>query len=189
MPRISRPATHTGDDGTTATIHGKRVAKDAPLIRAFGALDELNTVIGVVLSLQALSPELIEPLRAVQNDLFHLGADLDRIEPTTHGVPTQPRIETRHVRQLDELIAKIYDELGPLKNFTLPGGSPSAASLHLARTVCRRAEREAVTLASSGNVGALALQYLNRLSDALFMMARPENKRHGINEPLWDSHR
>ena len=188
MPRISRPATHTGDDGTTSTIHGKRVAKDALLIRAFGALDELNAVIGVVLSLETLSPELIKPLRTVQNDLFHLGADLDCIVQTQE-VHTQPRIETRHIRQLDELITKIYEELGPLKNFTLPGGSSSAASLHLARTVCRRAERAAVTLASSENVGALALQYLNRLSDALFMMARSENKRHGVNEPLWDSHR
>ena len=186
MPRISRPATHTGDDGTTATIHGKRVAKDADLIRAFGTLDELNAVIGVVLSLQALSPELIEPLRAVQNDLFHLGADLDRIEPTTHGVPTQPRIETRHIRQLDELIAKIYDELGPLKNFTLPGGSPSAATLHLARTVCRRAERAVVGLASLEQFDPEVVVYLNRLSDLLFVLARLENAHAGRGDIPWE---
>ncbi|HJL70419.1 MAG TPA: cob(I)yrinic acid a,c-diamide adenosyltransferase [Anaerolineales bacterium] len=188
MPRISRPATRTGDDGTTATANGKRVAKDSPQIRTFGAIDELNSVIGVALSQKTLSPELIEPLHAVQNDLFHLGAELNRLEPSEDAL-AQPRIEDRHIRVLDQLITELYDELGPLQNFTLPGGAPTAASLHLARAVCRRAESEAAVLASSAKVRTLALQYLNRLSDALFLMARAENRRTSTAEPLWHTHR
>lgn len=187
MPRISRPDTRTGDDGTTSTANGNRVPKDSRQIRTFGAIDELNSFIGMVLSQHALSPHLIEPLRAVQNDLFHLGAELNCID-SPEDVPSHPCIEERHITQLEELIAKLYDELGPLQNFALPGGAPAAASLHLARAVCRRAEREAVALASTANVRSLALKYLNRLSDALFLMARWVNHSTGTVESLWDSH-
>ncbi len=189
MPRISKTTTRTGDDGTTATVNGKRVAKDSPQIRTFGAIDELNSVIGVTLCQHTLFDEFVAPLRAVQNDLFHLGAELNRLEQPSEDAPAQPRIEERHIRALNQLITELYDELGPLQNFTLPGGTPAAASLHLARAVCRRAEREVAALASSTNVRTLALQYLNRLSDALFLMARSENRRNGTAEPLWDSHR
>ena len=187
MPRISRPDTRTGDDGTTSTANGKRVSKDSRQIRTFGAIDELNSVIGIALSQPALSPQLIEPLRAVQNNLFHLGSELNCLE-TPEDVPRHPCIEERHISQLEELISKLYDELGPLQNFTLPGGAPAAASLHLARAVCRRAEREAIGLVSTANVRSLPLKYLNRLSDALFLMARSVNQNTGTAELLWDSH-
>ena len=188
MPRISRPDTRTGDDGTTATASGTRVAKDSRQIHTFGAIDELNSVIGMVISHHTLSPDLIEPLLSVQNDLFDLGAEINWID-SSDNIPDFPCIEDRHISQLEEIIAKLYDELGPLQNFSLPGGAPAAASLHFARVICRRAEREAVALASTANVRPLALVYLNRLSDALFMMARSENRRTGTAERLWDSHR
>lgn len=187
MPRISRPATHTGDDGTTSTAEGERVAKDAPLIRAYGALDELNSAIGVALSIETLAPELVGPLRSVQNNLFHLGAECSTSSDTQIS-SSKPRIEERHIDELDEMIDSIYNELGPLKNFTLPGGAPSAAILHLARAVCRRAERDLVTLSISEKNGLLGIKYLNRLSDALFLMARSENNRHGVDEAVWDSY-
>ena len=188
MPRISSPATRTGDDGTTSTVSGKRVTKDAAEICAYGALDELNSAIGVALSIPTLSPELVDSLHLVQNDLFHLGSEFNRVT-STDEVANQPRIEARHIRQIDEIIAHLYEGLGPLENFTLPGGAPSAASLHLARSICRRAEREIVALARSENVSDLALKYINRLSDALFLMARSENKRHDTAEIVWDSYK
>jgi cob(I)alamin adenosyltransferase len=187
MPRISRPATHTGDDGSTSTVTGQRVSKDAAEICAYGVLDELNSAIGVALSLEGLSSDLRLPLQTIQNDLFHLGAEFNS-GTSEQTEATQPRIEERHVEKLDDILANLYEELDPLTNFTLPGGSPSAASLHLARAVCRRAERVVVTLSSTEEVGVLALKYLNRLSDAMFLMARLENKRSGKEELVWDSY-
>lgn len=188
MPRISKPDTHTGDDGTTATANGTRVAKDSRQIRTFGAIDELNSVIGVVLSQQGLSTELIDPLLSVQNDLFHLGAEMNYLK-NQKDMASYPCIEERHINHLEEIIAKLYDKMGPLQNFALPGGNSSAANLHLARSVCRRAECDAVALSSTANVRAQALRYLNRLSDVLFLMARSENQSSGTDEILWDSHR
>lgn len=187
MPRISKPDTHTGDDGTTSTANGTRITKDSLQICAFGAIDELNSVIGVVLSQQGLSTELIDPLHSIQNNLFHLGAELNFLEHQDHLTP-HPCIEERHINYLEEIIKTLYKKTGPLQNFALPGGSSSAANLHLARAICRRAEREIVALSSTANVRALALRYLNRLSDALFLMARSENQSSGTDEIVWDSH-
>ena len=188
MPRITRPDTRTGDDGTTATTSGARVAKDSRQIHTFGAIDELNSVIGMVISHHTLSPDLIEALLRIQNDLFHLGAEISSLD-SPDDTPNFPCIEDRHIKHLEEIISNLYDELGPLQNFTLPGGAPAAASLHFARVVCRRAEREAVALANTAKVRPLALVYLNRLSDTLFVMARSENRRTDTAETLWDSHR
>ena len=188
MPRISNPTTGTGDDGTTATSNGERVPKDSPNISTLGAIDELNSVIGLTLSHHAISAKVVESLRLVQNDLFHLGAEINALD-TPDEITAHPCIEEHHVKHLEDTIAELYKELVPLRNFTLPGGTPAAATLHLARTVCRRAEREAVTLARTAKVRPTALQYLNRLSDALFVMARWENQHTGTSEAIWDSHR
>lgn len=188
MPRITRPATHTGDDGTTSTVQGKRVSKDEEEICAYGALDELNSSIGLTLSSKLLAPEAAAALRIVQNDLFHLGSELG-YDAQVGGEVTHPQIESRHVAHLDDIIAQLDERLGPLMNFTLPGGVPSAASLHVSRSVCRRAERQVVALARVKKVSPLALKYLNRLSDVLFLMARSENMAQGGTELVWDSHR
>jgi cob(I)alamin adenosyltransferase len=187
MPRISKPDTRTGDDGTTSTIQGKRVYKDAPLITAFGTLDELNSAIGLVLTSKGLPDYLKTSLHSIQNTLFHLGSDLD-LKDQINGMDSQPHIEDKHVTQLNDMIAKIYSDVGPLKNFAHPGGSESAAKLHMARAICRRAERNVITLSHTATIGNLTIAYLNRLSDALFIMARSENKREGYQEHIWDSH-
>lgn len=187
MPRISKPDTHTGDDGTTSTIQGQRVYKDAPLIKAFGTLDELNSAIGLILACNNLPVSFANILRSTQNTLFHLGSDLDQTTETNNK-PLQPHIEDKHITDLNNLIAKIYSEVGPLKNFTHPGGSETAARLHVARAICRRAERDVITLSHKTKIGGLAITYLNRLSDTLFLMARSENKRQGFQEQTWDSH-
>ena len=186
MPRISKPDTHTGDDGTTSTIQGKRVYKDAPLITAFGTLDELNSAIGLVLTSKGLPDYLKASLQSIQNTLFHLGSDLDP-KDQINGMSSQPHIEDKHVIQLNDIIAKIYSDVGPLKNFAHPGGSQSAAKLHMARAICRRAERDIITLSHTATIGNLTITYLNRLSDALFIMARSENKRGEFTEHVWDS--
>ena len=187
MPRISKPDTHTGDDGTTSTIQGKRVYKDAPLIKAFGTLDELNSAIGLILACNNLPVTFANILRSIQNTLFHLGSDLD-LTAETDNKPLQPHIEDKHITDLNNLITKIYSDVGPLKNFTHPGGSETAARLHMARAICRRAERDVITLSHKTKIRGLAITYLNRLSDTLFLMARSENKRQGFQEQTWDSH-
>ena len=187
MPRISKPDTHTGDDGTTSTIQGQRVYKDAPLIKAFGTLDELNSAIGLILTCENLPTSHTNILRSIQNTLFHLGSDLD-IQNEIDDTPSQPHIENKHITELNDLIAKIYSEVGPLKNFTHPGGAETAARLHMARAICRRAERDVITLSHTAKIGGLTITYLNRLSDTLFLMAGSENKREGFQEKTWDSH-
>ena len=187
MPRISKPDTRTGDDGTTSTIQGKRVYKDAPLIKAFGTLDELNSAIGLILACKKLPNSYTKILRSIQNTLFHLGSDLD-INDEIDDTPSHPHIENKHITELNDLIAEIYSEVGPLKNFTHPGGTETAARLHMARAICRRAERDVITLSHTAIIGTLTITYLNRLSDMLFLMARLENKRDGFQEKTWDSH-
>jgi cob(I)alamin adenosyltransferase len=164
----------------------ERVWKGSIRVQAMGDVDELNSLIGVAL---AIGPghRTAEALSQIQNELFHLGADL--AYPTDGSVTQVPRIEDRHVTALEGHIDQINEEVGPLENFILPGGAPTAAHLHLARAVCRRAERTVVSLAQAEAVSPAALRYLNRLSDALFMIARLENKLSGTAEPLWDSHR
>jgi len=185
MPRITRIYTRTGDGGTTRLAGGQEVSKDSRRIEAYGTVDELNSAIGAALS-AGLDPGLKTELRRIQNELFHLGAELAVREEGEARVPG-PRIESRHVLDLERLLDALTSELGPLENFILPGGSPGAALLHVARTVCRRAERLVVALSHDEAIGASTLRYLNRLSDALFAMARAENLRKGVAESLWDS--
>ena len=185
MPRITRVYTRTGDDGTTALGGGQRVAKSSSRIEAYGTVDELNSVIGLALT---TGPERVvgEALVRIQNELFHLGSDLCVLEEDKSDMPV-PEIEERHVQALEDLMEKLSEELPALDNFILPGGCASAAMLHLARTVARRAERRLVALAEQETVGACTLRYLNRLSDALFVMARYENASRGEEDVLWDS--
>jgi cob(I)alamin adenosyltransferase len=185
MPRITRVYTRTGDDGTTGLGSGDRVDKNHPRIEAYGTIDELNSALGVALAL-GLEPELAAALRRIQNELFHLGADLCVPESRKQEVPV-PSIEERHVLAMEETIDRLGERLAPLENFLLPGGTAGAAQLQLARTICRRAERRLVSLAAAAEVNPSAHRYLNRLSDALFVMARYENRAKGVAEPLWDS--
>jgi cob(I)alamin adenosyltransferase len=185
MPRITRVYTRTGDDGTTSLGAGGRVAKDSPRVEVYGTVDELNSQIGVALAL-GVDETIAAMLRTIQNDLFHLGSDLCTLEEEKEKQPF-PRIEERHVTALETLMDRLSQELPPLENFVLPGGSPAAAQLHVARTVCRRAERLLVALSRHESVGGQTIPYLNRLSDALFVMARYENRKRGVPDVLWNS--
>jgi len=184
MPRLTKIYTKTGDEGMTGLGGGQRVPKDSQRVRTYGTVDELNSQIGVAL-VTGLCERVSGELRHIQNELFDLGADL--ATPATsqarHPVPT---VERRHIETLERLIDELNAVVGPLTNFLLPGGAPGAAQLHVARTVCRRAEREATTLARDEAIGPTVLPYLNRLSDALFVMARYENHERGVAEPLWE---
>ena len=185
MPRITRVYTRTGDDGTTGLGGGQRVSKDSPRIAAYGTVDELNALIGAAMA-AGLEEELVSELSRIQNELFHLGSDLCFLEEDKESIAL-PGIEEDHVVRLEELMDRLSEVVPPLENFVLPGGSPGAASLHVARTCCRRAERALVRLAAQERVGPCTLRYLNRLSDALFVMARFENARKAVPEPIWDS--
>ena len=185
MPRLTRIYTRTGDDGTTALGFGGRVPKDALRIECYGTVDELNSMVGVARAAE-LPTELEPDLARIQNELFHLGSDLcvPETEKAAHPVP---RIEERHVAALEVLIDRWNEELPALENFVLPGGTAAAANLHVARTVCRRAERLLVALARDEAIGSWTLPYLNRLSDALFVLARVANRLAGRPDELWDS--
>src|SRR5262245_7243469 len=167
MPRITKVYTRTGDDGTTGLGGGQRVPKDSLRIEAYGTVDELNSQIGVALA-AGLDAELSGPLSAAQNDLFHLGSDLCVLEEDKASPPV-PRIEARHVDALEAWMDRLSESLAPLENFVLPGGAPGAAALHVARAVCRRAERLVIALGRREAIGAYTIRYLNRLSDALFV--------------------
>jgi cob(I)alamin adenosyltransferase len=162
---------------------GRRVPKDSLRVTAYGTVDELNSTIGVALAL-GLTDRLTTELSRIQNELFDLGSDLcwPADDERRGAIPT---VRPHHVEKLEDLIDELNAVVGPLTNFLLPGGSPGAAQLHVARTVCRRAEREAIALSHGEPVSELVLPYLNRLSDALFVMARFENHERGIAEPLW----
>jgi cob(I)alamin adenosyltransferase len=185
MPRLTKLYTRKGDDGTTALGSNKRVAKDSLRVEAYGTVDELNSVIGVALA-HGLSARLVEMLSEIQNELFHLGSDLCFTEEDKQTFQI-PEMEERHVTRLEAFTDEMSTAVGPLENFIQPGGSVGAANLHVARTVCRRAERQVVTLRREEAVGPFVLAYLNRLSDLLFAMARYENKQRGVDEPLWDT--
>jgi cob(I)alamin adenosyltransferase len=185
MPRITKVYTHTGDEGVTSLGGGQRVPKDAARVAAYGAVDELNSAIGVALA-RGVAARLAAPLAEVQNDLFHLGSDLCFVE-ADKAARQLPQLEARHVEALEALIDELNASLGPLKNFVLPGGAGAAADLHLARAICRRAEREVASLAAQEAIGPCVIPYLNRLSDALFVMARFENRERGGAEALWNS--
>lgn len=185
MPRLTKLYTRTGDEGTTALGGGQRVPKDSLRVEAYGTVDELNSQIGLALA-HGLVPRLTEVLPVIQNELFHLGSNLAfREEDKAHT--KLPAIEQRHIDQLEALIDELNSVVGPLENFILPGGTIGAAQLHVARTICRRAERIASALARAEPIGEFVIRYLNRLSDALFVMARYENKQRGLAEPLWDA--
>lgn len=183
MPPLDRIYTKSGDAGLTGLGGGRRVSKDSARVRAYGTVDELNSCIGVALAL-GLVDRLAAELGRIQNELFDLGSDLcwPEDDERRSRIPT---VQPRHVEQLERTIDELNDRVGPLTNFLLPGGSPGAAQLHVARTVCRRAERETITLGREETIGANVLPYLNRLSDALFVMARFENLERGVPEPLW----
>lgn len=185
MPRITKMYTRTGDDGTTALGGGQRLPKHALRIEAYGTVDELNSALGVAVA-SGIAPFLTGVVGRIQNELFHLGSDLCVLEEDKERMPV-PGVEEKHVAALESLIDRLGDELGPLQNFILPGGSSGAAQIHVARTVCRRAERLLAALAREETVGPWTLRYLNRLSDALFVMARYENRFRGIPDVFWDS--
>ncbi len=185
MPRITKVYTRTGDDGTTRLGGGQEVRKECLRIETFGTVDELNSAIGVALA-TGLTPELARELQRVQNELFHLGSDLCVLDEDKTRMPV-PVIEARHVAALEACIDRLTEELGPLENFILPGGTVGAANLHLARTICRRAERSLAALCHVESVNGETLKYLNRLSDALFVMARFENHARDVGDVLWDS--
>ena len=184
MPRLTKLYTRKGDDGTTALGGGQRVPKESQRVTAYGAVDELNSALGAALA-HGLAPRLAEILPVIQNELFHLGADLSFLEEDKAKYKV-PQVEERHIAKLEALIDELNEIVGPLENFILPGGSIGSAFLHVARTVCRRAEREVIALSRAEPVGPFVLAYLNRLSDLLFVMARYENKQRGVAEPLWD---
>jgi cob(I)alamin adenosyltransferase len=174
--RLTRIYTRTGDSGETALGDGSRVPKTDARVVAYGAVDELNSQLGVVLA-GNLSAELREPLARVQNDLFDLGADLS--VPYIEG-DEKLRVRQANIDELERLCDRFNEPLAPLKSFVLPGGSETAALLHVARTVCRRAEVEALQVSPRN---PLTVTYLNRLSDLLFILARTANA--GRPEPLW----
>jgi cob(I)alamin adenosyltransferase len=185
MPRLTKIYTRKGDDGTTALGTKDRVLKDSLRVRAYGTVDELNSLIGLAIA-QDLSKELAIILPQIQNELFHLGAELSF--PSEEETSNIPQIEQKHITALEKHIDQMNTELGPLENFILPGGSIAAATLQLARAVCRRAERRLVSLASKEKIRPESIAYINRLSDALFVMGRYDNFKKGIDESLWDSH-
>ena len=183
MPRLTKIYTKRGDAGDTALGGGQRVPKDHLRVQAYGTVDELNSQLGVALAV-GLCDRLARVLPELQNELFDLGSDLCFLEEDKQQYKL-PQIEERHVERLEALIDEMTALVGPLENFILPGGSLGAAQLHVARTVCRRAEREVATLSREEGIGPYVLSYLNRLSDALFVMARYENHQRGVPEPLW----
>ncbi len=185
MIRINRVYTKTGDQGETGLVGGHRIPKHSLRIEGYGTVDELNATIGMVrLHTQGPLGELDAILRRVQNELFNLGSLLATRPEDLH--PKQPVIEERHITQLEHEIDRLNADLPELRSFVLPGGGAAAAHLHLARTVCRRAERLVVALAHQESVRPEAVQYLNRLSDALFVFARWAAHTLGEAEPLWE---
>jgi cob(I)alamin adenosyltransferase len=177
--------TRTGDAGDTGLFGGGRVPKDDPRVEAYGDVDELNAVIGVARAIEVM-PRIDEVLVPVQRDLFAIGALLatpDREKMAQHL--QKARIDEQRIAELEQAIDDADAELEPLRAFVLPGGSPKAAALHVARTVCRRAERRIVRLQHAVELPPLAVIYLNRLSDLLFTLARLANKRAGAGEVTW----
>jgi len=182
MARLTKIYTHTGDCGETGLVAGRRVSKDSPRIWAIGTVDELNSIIGLA---RALKPDQKTKvvLAQIQNDLFDLGAEL--ATPSKNFITGMPSIELHHITKLEMLIDALNTRLGPLKEFILPSGVPAAAQLHVARTICRRAERVCVRLAKCEKIGEQIVPYLNRLSDALFVLARWVNFKAGAPEDHW----
>lgn len=174
--RLSKIYTRTGDTGTTGLGDGSRVDKDSLRVVAMGDVDELNACIGI-LRTQPVSPALQQPLSAIQHDLFDLGAEI--------CIPGHIVIADQRVSFLEQTLDDFNQALPALDEFILPGGSPASAYCHLARTVCRRAERSLVKLSHDGGITENALKYLNRLSDLLFVMSRIMNRDAQVSDVLW----
>lgn len=173
--------TKTGDTGDTGLFGGTRIGKDSPRVWVYGEVDELNSVLGVCRA-HPIDDTRDELLGHIQSSLFNLGAELAAKPGKDTGVPL---IDEADVTRLEEAIDAAEEELAPLKTFVLPGGAPGAAFLHIGRTVCRRAERRAVSLMRNEEVRPVVLVYLNRLSDLLFVLARLANHRAGIPDVPW----
>ncbi len=194
MVYLSRIYTKSGDSGETGLGDGTRVPKDAPRVAAYGEVDELNAVLGLLTANCPDCPEA-QLLRRIQNDLFDVGADLcvpsidvnPKIVPSTSAEPEPNplRVVPEQYERLERAIDRLNESLAPLNSFVLPGGTPAAAWLHLARTVCRRAERSVVTLMQMESVNRHVLIYLNRLSDFFFVLARAANES-GPGDVLWE---
>ena len=178
--RLSRIVTRTGDEGTTGLGDGTRVPKDGPRIAALGELDELNSAIGCVLA-EPLPGAVSEALAAAQNHLFDLGGEV--------CIPGRAAMTAAHVARVEAAIESLNAELPPLREFVLPGGTRAAAACHLARAVCRRAERALVALSHEEAVSAVSLQYVNRLSDLMFVLSRVLNRYAGGGDVLWQHER
>jgi len=179
---VTKLYTKTGDKGETSLLGGKRVSKDNQRVCACGDVDELNASLGVVRSLTD-EVSVGKMLEQIQRQLFVLGADL----ASPKEMADVPRVTEEDVTRLERFIDSLEGELPPLRNFLLPGGHAVAAHLHLARTICRRAERSAVTLFRAEGSGELAIKYLNRLSDLLFVLSRWVNLKKGVDEEKWSA--
>jgi cob(I)alamin adenosyltransferase len=178
--RLSRIVTKTGDAGTTGLGDGSRVGKDTARIAAIGDVDELNSTLGLLLA-EEVPAAIRVVLTTVQHDLFDLGGEL--------SIPGHAAVTDAHVERIDVAVESFNEELSPLKEFVLPGGTRAAALAHVARTVCRRAERALVHLAAASPVSAPGRRYLNRLSDLLFVIARILNRAAGASDVLWQKDR
>jgi cob(I)alamin adenosyltransferase len=178
--RLSKIVTRTGDDGTTGLGDGTRVAKDSARIDAIGAVDELNSTLGLLLA-EPVPDAVATCLTSIQHDLFDLGGEL--------SIPGHVAVTESHVTRLEDAVERFNADLGALKEFILPGGSRAAALAHVARTVCRRAERSVVRMATNEPVGDAARRYLNRLSDLFFVLARTLNRAAGRPDVLWRKNR
>jgi cob(I)alamin adenosyltransferase len=175
--RLSKIYTRTGDDGTTGLGDGSRVPKDDLRVEAYGCVDEANSALGVLLAVPGLPADVAELLTQVQHELFDLGGEL--------CIPGHRAIAAAQVQALEDALDAFNDRLPPLEEFILPGGGPAAAACHLARAICRRAERRSWTLARAQAVAPEPLQYLNRLSDLLFVLARVLARHENGSEVLW----
>ena len=179
--RLSKIYTRTGDDGSTGLGDGTRVPKDGARVEAYGTVDELNSVVGVLLAVPGLPPAVADCLTEVQHELFDLGGEL--------CIPGHQMIRAEQVTRLEQALDGFNEALPPLREFILPGGGPAAAACHLARTVARRAERRAWALSRAEPVNPELLKYLNRLSDLLFVIARVLARHERGAEVLWKHQR
>ena len=177
--------TRTGDDGTTGLFGGRRVAKSDPRIECYGTVDELNATLGLAAATAGAPRELSAMLAQIQNELFVIGSHLATPQDDTRRLAQVPDLDESAIARLESQIDAADAELPPLRNFILPGGAEAAARLHLARTVCRRAERLLVAFAGEEAIEPLVLRYLNRLSDWLFVYARWCNHRAGVADVPW----
>ncbi len=175
--RLSKIYTRTGDDGTTGLANGERVDKCDDRVEAFGTVDETNSALGLLLAEPDLPAAIRAPLARIQHELFELGAEL--------SLPGYRQISAEYVGRLERELDALNEDLPPLKEFVLPGGNRAAAICHVARTICRRAERRAFAVAKIASVNPELLRYLNRLSDLLFVMARCLARLDGGAEALW----